>query len=35
MSRFLKRFMGHQAAPGAILTLVLVLLDALFGDDRW
>lgn len=35
MPRFLRRFLDHKATPGAILTLVVVILGALFGDDDW
>jgi hypothetical protein len=36
MPSFLQRFLGHKATPGIILTLVVVILEALVGaaDDR-
>ncbi len=33
MSRFLRRFLAHKATPGAILTLLVVAVGALLGDD--
>ena len=34
MPRFLKRFLNHKATAGALLTLVVVVLEALLGDER-